>query len=942
MTIRVSPALEVILKDAHKVSSKAYAIALKNALGANRRVICKMAPLNTPQEQVFNAGTVFRDASLSGEMVIDGDVIVRYGYTHDVTVCTAATMINGVSVLRIEGNGHWLEGLLGLKDMPNVDFILPANPTTTNSIAVTPNLRVKTKKFTPSGSTYSAPELDVDAPGYIIIRGYEDEANPKEIGRLPLNNRVEDWVFSDKEVAEGMGDIRCTLSTEVVTYDDIQFGVVMFSKNKFFNAEADVPVHQVCGLMMPTKENWDGYPRMKGYREGTKVINGANVKYGLSNTFPKAFKVEVYSRTDKFLGLLEMDRDGLPINSDKLQEFASLSKPLRPHMNCGQMLLWQSHELKMSPYSKKWFPGMDLRVLRPGMHKEKAYYRGANGMQSLGREDHALQNYMALGRWGCAINVQAISEDLCLDPYMYPMNPGNSGNTDASLSTSKWIVAHDVPESEMASIHYARSRLTGWQHEWGSDCGHDQVAGLGGVRTDRGVLPGAMMIHLSNPNFTFLRDNSTIKERIKSWNLGYMNHPIHWVTDLRTMSTIPIKEVFEGKWSLSKTFYGPNPSYTSGGTAYAIPIFISRLGSITTRNDRPHGGLWTDANKRMPWNHFGADMLHDYATPGDTALHYCSPAHAFSARFRYMVHMMLGLGDSNPNKNVEKYFATREHAWKIKQHSTIWKLRSEHPIFGVSGPDIEARAATELGQVYKAFYVPLWVEDAQDTQSISLKRFGTPIHWSSGSGKWTARSFGLTYYMSGILVLARQYGFFTKMWNRDEVTQKALLTIIRLLDAGSIEYFSQTNGSYMGTTGGGGVFGGPPYIPLDHTTAVNPTMPKDWKEWRDVKWPLLGKEDWIHNPDGTYNGPDSSEQLRASWPKNRLNYFRDIECLYPWTEVEKSAAVVEGFHKQWDDKVKQHVIDKLPVNSFRLKEWGIPLPYALFVDPINPDDVEPL
>jgi hypothetical protein len=138
------------------------------------------------------------------------------------------------------------------------------------------------------------------------------------------------------------------------------------------------------------------------------------------------------------------------------------------------------------------------------------------------------------------------------------------------------------------------------------------------------------------------------------------------------------------------------------------------------------------------------------------------------------------------------------------------------------------------------------------------------------------------------------------------------------------------------------VFGGPPYIPIDHTTPINPEIPLNWGDWRDRKWPLQGQEDWIHNADGTFTSPDSSEQLKAQWPLIRLHYFRDVECLYPWSEVQQAADIVEDFHKQRAAKIVNHLeVEKVGISAIKIKEWSIPTPYSLLLAP-NPADVEAL
>lgn len=88
-----------------------------------------------PTANVYASGTVFRNAALTGDMTITNGLITNYGYTSDLTVSLAADLATGKSVMRIEGNGNWIEGTLGLTGS-GCDFILPSNPTATNGFSL--------------------------------------------------------------------------------------------------------------------------------------------------------------------------------------------------------------------------------------------------------------------------------------------------------------------------------------------------------------------------------------------------------------------------------------------------------------------------------------------------------------------------------------------------------------------------------------------------------------------------------------------------------------------------------------------------------------------------------------------------------------------------------------------------------------------------------------
>lgn len=101
----------------------AWFSAFTSALGPTPRVICS------------HSGVAFRNCALTGGFTIANQKIAHLGYTSDTQVYTAANLSSTPGVLRIEGNGYWLEGSLGLLGSGN-DFEFSSNPTTSNGLAL--------------------------------------------------------------------------------------------------------------------------------------------------------------------------------------------------------------------------------------------------------------------------------------------------------------------------------------------------------------------------------------------------------------------------------------------------------------------------------------------------------------------------------------------------------------------------------------------------------------------------------------------------------------------------------------------------------------------------------------------------------------------------------------------------------------------------------------
>lgn len=147
MTIRTNKELFNILATAPSQTDQLRLLDV--ALTANKRIKAKQSLLTgATQDSVWKSGTLFRDAALVGSFTFDGANVIGYGKTSDLTTCLAANLGVGLAVLRIEGGGHWVEGTLGLPGS-GADFILPSNPTTTNSIAIDGAMRLTANKNLP-------------------------------------------------------------------------------------------------------------------------------------------------------------------------------------------------------------------------------------------------------------------------------------------------------------------------------------------------------------------------------------------------------------------------------------------------------------------------------------------------------------------------------------------------------------------------------------------------------------------------------------------------------------------------------------------------------------------------------------------------------------------------------------------------------------------------
>lgn len=148
-TIRMNPELEQLL--AACSSQYEQVRALDAALTSSKRIKAKRHPDPlAPQSSVWVSGVLFRDAALIGPFEFNDIEIVSYGLTSDLVVCLPADLATGLSVLRIEGGGHWIEGTLGLVGS-GAFFTMSENPTAENSIMIASTMRLVANSELPTG-----------------------------------------------------------------------------------------------------------------------------------------------------------------------------------------------------------------------------------------------------------------------------------------------------------------------------------------------------------------------------------------------------------------------------------------------------------------------------------------------------------------------------------------------------------------------------------------------------------------------------------------------------------------------------------------------------------------------------------------------------------------------------------------------------------------------
>jgi hypothetical protein len=298
------------------------------------------------------------------------------------------------------------------------------------------------------------------------------------------------------------------------------------------------------------------------------------------------------------------------------------------------------------------------------------------------------------------------------------------------------------------------------------------------------------------------------------------------------------------QWSHCLAFYGGNPSYTSGGTDYAIPVFA--------------GGN-KDKNGLFPWCGTSVDSLHNYWSPAWQAIFNNSAMAVYAQKHRLISSIMCQLGDVPDTKDPSGWFLCRNHAWRWMHYVMSWKLGTDHE-FGVSRGMLEQRLENELNAIYSYIVKPTLIENSTSTFHTCLRNMGNPTY----IGIPTQSSTSMTFYMTHVLQLMKTFGLWDVMYNKSVTCKAALDFVIRCLDLMAIDYVLDTTG-YL-------------YTDSNYDTLAKPdgSIAASWADWRANLRPQQAQEDWIHGLDGKPSGPFySTELLRYQYVCLRRDWITD-------------------------------------------------------------------
>jgi hypothetical protein len=659
------------------------------------------------------------------------------------TVKLAADTATGKSVLRIQSaNGsRWIQGSLG----PTGDFKATVPFTTKNGLSVTPDFAISGKRLKPSGTGPAAPDPlnDPAAPYSFELFDWTNPSSPFSKGVVVLNDRKDDFVYEDKEMALENGDIAIVQSTQSIMHGEIEFGFTLIGSHKGNTIDGIMPLYQVL-TSQAHRGTWTTYPFADTFDPSTHV------------TYPDPYKIVMKNKAGGILHIFEQ-RDGLPINSPEMSQQQTDTAPLRPHTNCAQMLPWQNTKPKISVKATKRFSGIRPEYQRPSITKSHYSFIAVEPMITGGYQGNSrngLHTPWSVDRWP---HPNGWWYPEIQDPYMTDQN-------------RPW-----PPHAQT---------VDGWDYEPGSYSTHNWYTGPGGPRHDRAAIATTLAWWITEPNGIRLQDNVPRRDMADAFLLAYCNHSNKFVTDPKTMRFVDNKRVLTAEVSNHDAYYG---DYATDPTKYIATRANMREGDGPQHRDR---------TGRFFFSGWGRDPLHSYANAGWGALLQTNPMMGILSRFDFTTQRMI---HGNPAWNGRDDYMVRTSAWDWLHYVIAWKLASEHPL-SYSRAEIEETFMVRLERIWQDVYKPTFIDNNQEMYFEGIRRFGFPIvdkDWS-----WGNPGGQLAFYMTNVLMLMKQTGMWSAMMAKGGHIKDVLLMHIGNMDRHCFGALTKTRYSKNEANGG--------------------------------------------------------------------------------------------------------------------------------------------
>lgn len=855
---------------------------IQAALGNNRRIVMKRDP-NAAATDVWATGTVFRDIGSTGTLKIEGGRVVGLGRLKGTLTQAAADMATGSSVMRIAGNGRYIELTVGLSRAAQTKLSIPesqqkdydqtveGNFTDKNGLAIRPDFAISGKVFKPSGTGPAAPDLDADAPVKFRVWDYSvNEAAPTVAGVGNLSVRDMDIVLDNKMLAEEIGDVRvhrCADGAGVVLGsggDCFRIAATLLVSHKGLNADnPDKPVYQVRYSAKP-HGRWNNFPY-----KGTFDI--ANDTLALP-----AFKIDVMTADDRVLDVIEMysTRTGGPgtgkaINNSGQTPVDWVHKPVQPYFTCQMTLKWDSCKIKPNSRRTHWMPPVEADALDG---RNVTAFDAAPEQWPL-----VTDNYLAngLGNWR--------------------VSPKWSRKDSAGPDTN--ILDPNLNYDQMARPDYRWiTQMIGYGYEPGSTGHHIWFMSPGGSRHDRAFWPTPLVTWISNPDGNRPHGNVPYKELAQHWFDCYHNEGCHYFTDLERGISLQREKVRIGNLCYNGTYYsGGNEQFTSDIPNSAIELLATQNAGHPSEGT----GYPKDKYGRTFVNDYQRDNQHSYSNAATGVYLANSAMHILEAKNSFDSHICAAFGMTQ-NYFGRSELLTRQHAWHMGQFAQQWMVTTSDART-MSRAELEGMWVQHLHNVWDAI-MPGYRAQNHVTWRF-LKVFGMPLAESDQDffydngvlmHKGSLNTDSKAFYMGQVFMFMKQTGSWDMLRAKSTKCAEILDFMIECLCKQSIDAF--IDGGGRGDNNGS--WEEPAWLPqlppafpwLSPDYAPNPA---GWAAYPPPK----GQRDWIRKDDGSLPGyidGVNTKHFRAQFLFILKRCFPEYHASQP--RLDQAITQVQGYY----------------------------------------------
>ena len=861
----------------------AWSNALKTALTDTRVLRCfRDGNPNAPDPSV--TGFEFLRVAMNGPLTISAGNIVGFGQATTTAIRQAADLSVGVSALRIEGGGHFVQGKLGLIGAATAsDFALSQNPSTTSGIGFSAAASANAPTLLPSGTGPIAPPDDADKPVAFRVITYVNPAAPVTSALCYASVRDPDIVPDHPSLAADMGDIKVYRVPDAggivigTGGDCFRFAMTVLGTNGGVNAE--VPGKAVWEALVEATPHgrWPSYPFRKDFNAAIDTLS------------PQAFKVELLRANGTVLHVFEMfssrDANGTPGSGNPInglnQNAASgtdTTRPFQPWWTCQMSLYYKSNATTMNRQAQHFCPGVIPEVLR--------------GTSVIAFDATATfwKNYQpfyaenGLGTWHVA--------------------PKWSRPRGAGFDTTILDPSRDVGQMRRENDI---TQAMGYGYEPGSPGTRRRYMGSGGSCHERGPWPHAVVAYMTQPTGSRAHGAVPYNVLMEEWCKNNANEGMYYPTNLERGISLPKKNVLGIEpVCYNDTYYsGGNENYVPDIPNHAIRLLTPLNGAAETVFDK-NGRSFTMGESR--------DALHNYHNASFAAYLKNSAAGMILGKRSFDSNVLCGFNFS------QGYFyfgdwLTRNHAWFMKNFAEMWMITSNDPR-SITRGELETMWQRHLEATYDTMY-PIFTNQTS-LQGLSMRNFGhmmvdalagqslvptTQQITEAGSHAVAFNHDAKSFYFGLPLMLMKQSGSWASMRARSPKCAWTLDAIVTALAKASVDFFVDCagRGEYCG------------YSWTQGATTGNAVAPQTWNDMSPygVVVENSARKDWIHATDNTIRGYieiNNTQHYRAQFVFLLRDYFP--ERAYP--RVAQACSIVDAFYDEITANVAAHLAANQP------------------------------